>query len=109
MKIVCNNEILFDAVKPADTFALRFQGLMFRKKLEPSEGLLLLDCSRIHTNFMRFPIDVVYLSEELRILDVETVRPWRIGKRVKGTRHVLEVPENAARKLKLGELIARVG
>lgn len=106
MKIKQNNEILFTDVRVADTFALRFLGLMPRKELKPSEGLLLTDCGRIHTNFMHFTIDAVYLGKDLRVLEVETVRPWRLGKRVKGAAHVLEVPENSAVKLKKGELIS---
>ena len=106
MKIIQNGEILFIDVKLADTCVLRFLGLMPRKELKPSEGLLLTDCGRIHTNFMHFTIDVVYLSADLRVLDIETVRPWRMGKRVKGAKHVLEVSENGAYKLKRGELIS---
>ena len=106
MKIMQNNKLLFTDVKRADTFARRFMGLMGRKELKPSEGLLLTDCGRIHTNFMRFTIDVVYLSAEFRVLAVETVRPWRLGKRVKGAKHVLEVAENRACKVKPGELIS---
>ena len=108
MKIVQNGEILFADVKTADTFARRFLGLMFRKGLQPGEGLLLTDCGRIHTNFMRFTIDVVYLSENFRILAAETVKPWRLGRRVKDARHVLELPENGARRLNASELLVPV-
>ena len=106
MKIFQDQELLFSNVTLADTFLRRFFGLMPRKKLNPSEGLLLIGCGRIHTNFMHFTIDAVYLSENFRVLDIETVRPWRMGKRVKGAMHVLEVPENSARRLKTGELIS---
>ena len=106
MKVLQNGEVLFDSVKTADTFALRFLGLMPKKTLQPSEGLLLKNCSRIHTNFMRFTIDVIYLSKDGRVLDTETVKPWRLGKRVDGTENILEVPENGARKFKRGEPIS---
>lgn len=108
MKIIQNDEILFEDVKKADSFVLRFMGLMGRKELHPSQGLLLTDCSRIHTNFMRFTIDVVYLSEEFKVLAVETVKPWRLGKKVKGAKHVLEVAENRACRVEQGELISAV-
>ena len=107
MKIIRNGgEALFSDVVCADTFARRFLGLMPRRELKPSEGLLLTDCGRIHTNFMRFTIDVVYLSGEYSVLEVETVRPWRLGKRVRGAKHVLEVAEHRAGCLKIGELIS---
>lgn len=106
MKIVQNNEIIFSDVRLADTFVLRFLGLMPCKGLKPSEGLLLTGCGRIHTNFMHFTIDVVYLSDDFRVLDIETVKPWRLGKKVKGAKHVLEVSEHSAYRLKCGELIS---
>ena len=106
MKITLDDEILFSDVKLADSFLLRLFGLMPRKELKPSEGLLLTYCGRIHTNFMRFMIDVVYLSEDFTVLDIETVRPWRLGKRVRGAMHVLEVPANSACMLRPGELIS---
>ena len=60
MKIIRNGgEALFSDVVCADTFARRFLGLMPRRELKPSEGLLLTDCGRIHTNFMRFTISSI--------------------------------------------------
>ena len=75
----------------ADSFSLRFRGLMMRSELAPGEGLLLKNCSSIHCFFMRFPIDVIYLDKEMKVVGKETVEPWRIGKLFKGARHVLEL------------------
>jgi len=93
-------------VRVADTFASRFRGLMGRRSLEPGEGLLLVRCGSIHCCFMRFPIDAVYLDRELRIVGVETVRPWRMGGRFSGARHVLEVGEDCARDWKPGDTLS---
>ncbi|MDW2796669.1 DUF192 domain-containing protein [Clostridium boliviensis] len=84
----------------ADTFLKRLLGLMFRPGLNEGNGLLLDSCSRIHTCFMRFPIDVVYLDHGNKVLKRETVYPWRLGSFVKGTRKILELNKGAARKLK---------
>lgn len=80
------------SVPVARTFSSRLRGLMGRASLGEEEGLFLSNCSRVHCCFMRFPIDVLYLDSNLRGIEVETLFPWQLGKRVKGTCHVLEMP-----------------
>lgn len=91
MKAMQNSRTLVERVRIADTFFSRFVGLMGKRSLDPSEGLLLRRCPRVHTCFMHFPIDVIYLSSEDRVLHTETLGPWRMGSRVKGAKHVLEL------------------
>lgn len=87
----------------ADTFLKRLLGLMFRPELPEGKALILDPCSGIHTWFMRFPIDVVYLDRNNMVLKKETVYPWRTGSFVKGTKRILEFNKGAARKLKVGK------
>src|SRR5215207_4523882 len=62
----------------ADTRRTRMKGLLGRRSLEPGEGLLLQPAGSVHTAFMRFAIDVVFLDRDLRVLRVAaSVRPWR--------------------------------
>ena len=91
-----------DRVSVADKFFARFRGLMLRKSLAPGEGLLLKDCSVIHCCFMRFPIDVVYLDSGMRVVGIETVKPWRLGGMFPGVKHVLELGAGCARELAPG-------
>ena len=57
----------------------RRQGLLGRGGLPPGEALILAPCSSIHTAFMRFPLDLVFLDKEGRVLKTSAaVRPWRI-------------------------------
>jgi len=86
-----NNHRIAYPVLIADTFGTRFRGLMLRKSLRPGEGLLLKHCSSIHCCFMRFPIDVVYLTEDYSVCGVETVAPWHLGGHFPGAKHVLEL------------------
>ena len=87
----------------ADSFMTRFKGLMFKKKMDIEEGLLLNKCSSIHCMFMKFTIDVIYLNDEYEVVDIETVKPYRLGKiNIKGCKHTLEVNENVAYSLKIG-------
>lgn len=90
MLVVCGG-VLRARVPAADTFASRFWGLMRVDSLGEEDGLLLLDCPRVHCCFMSYPIDVLYLDADLRGIEVETLAPWRLGKKVKGACHVLEM------------------
>jgi uncharacterized protein len=74
---------------------------MGRRGLAPGEGLLLKPTPSIHTCFMRFPIDAVFLDAELRVLDVKPhLRPWRFAGR-RRTRAVLELASGEAQRLSL--------
>jgi uncharacterized membrane protein (UPF0127 family) len=82
----------------ADGFGSRLRGLLGRRELPQGDGLLLSPSSSVHTLFMRFPIDVVFLDGGLRVVAVvDDVRPWRLASR-KGARHVLELPAGEARR-----------
>jgi len=75
----------------ADSYWTRLRGLVGRRGLDPGEGLLLRPANSVHTAFMRFPIDVVFLDRDLTVLDVvESVPPWRVKAR-RGARAVLEL------------------
>jgi uncharacterized protein len=71
------------------------RGLLGRKPLAADEGLLLTPCSSVHTSFMRYPIDIVFLESDLTVLGIrEHVKPWRMAGWV-GARSVLELPAGA--------------
>lgn len=55
-----------------------FAGLMFKKELPAGHGLLFQPARGIHTQFMRFPIDLIYLDKTNRVTKVrERMVPWR--------------------------------
>ena len=57
----------------------RRQGLLGRGGLPPGDALILAPCSSVHTAFMRFPLDLVFLDRAGRVLKTSSaVRPWRI-------------------------------
>jgi uncharacterized protein len=83
----------------------RLRGLLGRSELPRGEGLLLRPAGSIHTSFMRFPIDVVFLDRDLHVVGLEThVRPWRAAGR-RGARAVLELPagEAEAQGIRIGD------
>ena len=94
------------SVQRADRFFSWFRGLMFKKNIDQNKGLLLIPCSSIHMFFMRFAIDAVYLDRNFRVLGKETVSPWRIGKRIKGTHSVLELASGTAASIQIGDILS---
>ncbi|MGH3033358.1 MAG: DUF192 domain-containing protein [Gaiellaceae bacterium] len=88
----------------------RLRGLLGRSELQRGEGLLIRPCSSVHTWFMRFPIDVVFLDRELRVVRVaRRLAPWRTAAGRKA-RAVLELPagESDRRGLRPGDRLAVV-
>lgn len=67
-------------VEVADHGAKRRKGLLGRKGLAQGEALWIRPCEAVHTFFMQFPIDLVYLDRDMRVRKVRgNVRPWRIS------------------------------
>lgn len=86
----------------ADSFRLRLRGLMGRKSLSGDEGLLLIGSPSIHTSFMKFPIDALFLNRELEVIAVKPgLRPWRISGRRKA-KHILELRSGEAARRGVG-------
>ena len=82
----------------ADRPLLRMRGLLGRRDLHADEGILLRPAGSIHTHFMRFPIDVVFLDRDCRVVDVRpTVRPWRTASK-RGAKAVLELRAGEAQR-----------
>jgi uncharacterized membrane protein (UPF0127 family) len=104
-------QCLAERVDLANTFFKRLRGLMFRRRLAPAEALWLRPCNGVHTFWMLFAIDVIFLDRELRIVKlVENMRPFRVTKPHMAARSVLEVPARTISKvdLKVGDHLEAV-
>lgn len=87
----------------ADTFWKRAIGLMGKPGLEAGCGLLIPQCGSIHTCFMRFPIDVIFLDSNNRVVKViQGVKPWRLAWGGRQARSVLEVQSGWLKKSCIG-------
>lgn len=92
----------------ADCPLARMRGLLGRSELPAGEGILLLPAPMIHTAFMRFAIDAVFLDAELRIVKLEPgMAPWHTAG-ASGARAVLELAEGEIerRALAVGHRLA---
>lgn len=90
--------VLADKVERADDAASRSKGLLGRDGLGPGEALWIVPCPMIHTFFMRFAIDVLFLDRALTVRRViEDMKPWRLSPWVFTARSVLELPGGSLR------------
>jgi len=89
------NTTLATAAEVADTSAKRRVGLLKKEELFPGEGLWITPCESVHTFFMKFAIDLVYLDRKKRVRKVRhAVPPWRISGCL-AAHSVLELPAGA--------------
>ncbi|BAF59635.1 MAG: DUF192 domain-containing protein [Pelotomaculum sp.] len=88
--------VLAEKLMVARDFKNRLTGLIGRTGLNQGEALILLPCKSIHTFFMTFPIDVIFLSRESVVLRVmENLKPFRFSPVVPRSFAVVELPEGS--------------
>ncbi len=76
----------------ARTSAERTKGLLGRDSLPPGGGLWIVPCESVHTFWMRFPIDLVYVDRAMRVRKVRSsVGPWRVSACLRA-HSVIELP-----------------
>lgn len=80
-------------IRVAGGFVQRMKGLMFRESLADGCGLYIPRCNSIHSFFMRFKIDAVFVDRAFVIVKIiENLMPWRITGFNWGARGVIELP-----------------
>jgi uncharacterized membrane protein (UPF0127 family) len=104
--------VLAEDLRLADGIWSRFWGLMGRKSLPEDAGLLLRPSSSIHTAFMRFAIDVVFLDRSLRVVKVvPNMKPFRATTAFGSAHSALELNAGVAASalVETGDQLAMVG
>jgi uncharacterized membrane protein (UPF0127 family) len=103
-----DGRIVCERVAVADRAHRRMRGLMGRRQLSSGQGMVLRPAFAIHTHFMRFPIDVVFLDSDQVVIAIEkNLRPWRTAS-CRGAREVVELAagECDRRGLEVGDRVA---
>jgi uncharacterized membrane protein (UPF0127 family) len=91
--------VLGEAIQVADTAVRRVKGLLGRECLEDGQGLLFKSCSSLHTLFMRFPIDIVFMDKQGKVLKIRKgVKPFKFVAAPLRAYYALELPTNAVAK-----------
>jgi len=95
-------------VKVADTLFTRMKGLLGRKELPFGEALWIKPCFSVHTFFMKFPIDVIFLNKKNQVIAaVSNLTPNRMTRLYPQSFSVLELPTGtiAASNTEVGDEI----
>ena len=84
---------LAHCARVAETPATRMVGLLHDTMLAEGDGLWIVPCNSIHSFWMRFVFDAVFLDKNLRVVHlVREMKPWRLSKMVLSAHSVLELP-----------------
>jgi uncharacterized membrane protein (UPF0127 family) len=93
------NTVLAERVVLAEHWGARLRGLLGRDGLAEGEALLIRPCTSIHSCFMRFVFDAVFLDAEGRVRHlVSRMKPWRFSRVVLDAAGVLELPAGVIEK-----------
>ena len=101
-------ELIAAEVITAKKFFNRLFGLTVRRKLKANEGFYIEYCSSIHTFWMRYSIDAVFLDRNNKVIAIyDSIRPFRVTKFIENAFSVLELcPGTIGRtSLSVGDLI----
>lgn len=84
-------EVILEDLQTADTFFARFRGLMGRPSIPKNSGLMIKPCNSVHCFFMKFPIDVIFLDKEDRVVHIAgNMKPRSISPVIKRAKYVVE-------------------
>jgi uncharacterized membrane protein (UPF0127 family) len=102
MKAVVRNRtrdtVLGDAIDIADTSEKRRTGLLKHTHLDPGTGLWIMPCESVHTFFMKFAIDLVYIDRQHVVRKVRHAVPaWRLSACL-SAHSILELPPGTAER-----------
>ncbi len=105
LRNVATGEVVAENLRLATSWWQRLHGLMFRRSLNPGEGLFIVPCSSIHMMFVPFALDAVFVDRDHRVVKVARhVPPW-IGLAFggRGARGVIELAAGAAENVTIGD------
>ena len=102
IRVERTGETLAHRAEMARSFLQRLVGLMGRRRLPDGEGLILPACRSIHTCWMRFAIDAVFVDRAWAVVAIRnSLPPWRMTPFVLRTQAVIELPAGTVRRTHL--------
>lgn len=103
-----NGKVIATKFFLAKSFWHRLRGLLGRKLLPSGEALVLEPCSSVHSCFMRFSIDIVFIDKQKKIIYLqENLTPWHFSPVVRKAKAVIELPAGSikAQSISLGDTL----
>ncbi|WP_234400680.1 DUF192 domain-containing protein [Virgibacillus senegalensis] len=106
-----SKQVITEDVKKAYRFWPRFKGLMLTEGMPDHTALHLAPCRSVHTFFMKYSIDIIYLNKQNEIVGIEeNLSPGKLGKRFSDAHSVVELPAGKVKDtaITLGQEVAFV-
>ncbi|HPT07089.1 MAG TPA: DUF192 domain-containing protein [Candidatus Omnitrophota bacterium] len=98
------NLVVSDQAVMADSLFARMKGLLGRRFLPQGAALILKPCNSVHTLFMRFTIDVVFLTSSGKVVGiVPCLQPWRFSKIFISANFAVEFPAGTVQSANLSK------
>jgi len=92
VKVKLGEQFISQQTRLANNPISRMIGLMFKKEMKNYDGLLIRPCNSIHTFFMRFSIDAVFLNKDFKVIRIyRDLKPWRMTTIIWKANQVLEL------------------
>lgn len=93
---------MLNRVYIANSFFSKLFGLIPKKYLNKEEGLLIYNCNSIHSMWMRYCIDAIFLNSFFEVLFIlENLKPFKFSPTIVGSKFVLEIKGGLARQLNI--------
>ena len=102
-RVIVDNAGSLAVATIADRPWTRMVGLLGRSRLEADDGLVITPCDTIHTWFMRFPIDVLFVDEHgIVVRAIEALGPFRFASGRPRARTTIELPAGTLKRFAVG-------
>ena len=96
------SKIVLKKIKRAESMFARGIGVIGWEDFGDYNGLFLINTNSIHTYFVRFPLDLVFVDKELTVVKlVKNLKPFRLSPIVWESKHVLEMPAGSIEKFSI--------
>lgn len=96
IKNITQNTIIAANARRADNFISRLKGLLGTSSLPPGEALIIHPCSSIHTFGMNYPIDIIFLDKQDKVVKIVMGIPSGRVSLCNGANYVVELPSGVA-------------
>jgi uncharacterized membrane protein (UPF0127 family) len=99
-----NSKMIGSKINVATSIIDRTKGLMFSKNMNGQDGLLIRSCNSVHTCFMHYPIDIVFLDKNEKVVKcVKNKKPWRFTLFYLRASSTLELPVGAIEQFEIND------
>lgn len=99
LRMASNDEVVCKKLMIVSSFFSRLKGLMFSTELPNCDGLLISPCNSIHTFFMVYSLDVIFLDKKFKVVKVlYNLKPWRMSWIYFNSSQVLEMKAGTLNK-----------